>query len=276
MFAAPCVSLFLAAILVLATRAVAQTGVDADHTVETVSLAEFEGLSPGQVWHQLDGLPYWSVPRNPPAGYYDSVATSSPKALRNSLHAIIQGHRSFPYSTSSDPADSNHQVDTWDIIALADAHPEHPDSVIDLYLNGTFDRQLRGVQTNPRYDREHSWPKSLGFPNNMTSNSAYTDCHHPFAAYNSYNSSRSNKPYGTGDNAANRRKPTLENLGRGGELSDDEDGANYSYTDVFQTWIGRRGVIARGRPMTTSVSRTLCGPGSVSVLGRNHVRRQDL
>lgn len=237
--------LFLVAILILAARAVAQTGVNADQTVETVDLAEFEGLTPEQLWHQLNGLPYWSVPRRAPAAYYDDAETSSSQALRDSLHAIIQGHDVFPYSTSSDPFVSDHKVDTWDIIAIADAHPENPARVIDLYLNGTFDRQLRGVTTNPRYDREHSWPKSLGFPNNTRRNSAYSDCHHLFAAYNSYNSSRSNKPYGTGDNAADRRKPTLENLGRGGGLSEDEHGANYSYTDVFQTWIGRRGDVAR-------------------------------
>ncbi len=46
MFSTRFVSPFLAAILVLSTRAVAQTGVDAGNTVATICLAEFEGLSP--------------------------------------------------------------------------------------------------------------------------------------------------------------------------------------------------------------------------------------
>ena len=73
-------------------------------------------------------------------------------------HAIIDDHTVFFYSNSSRPGEGAHVVDTWDIIALADAHPEQPDRILDIYLNGTFDRQLRGTNSDPRYDRETSKP----------------------------------------------------------------------------------------------------------------------
>jgi hypothetical protein len=47
-----------------------------------------------------------------PEGYYDSADTSSPQALRDSVHEIIDDHQRFPY-TSSD-------TDTWDVLELAD------------------------------------------------------------------------------------------------------------------------------------------------------------
>ena len=53
------------------------------------------------------------------------------------------------------------------------------------------------------------------------------------------------KPYGTHEPDANRRRPTLENLGRGGSLNDEPDSSNYSFSDVWQTWVGRRGDVAR-------------------------------
>ena len=223
--------------------AVAQ--VNADPGVSTSSYASFTDLEPPLLWEHIQGTEFWGIPLAPPQGYYDEVDFSSAAEMRESLHEVIEGHAIYPYSHSSRPGDTDHRVDTWDIIALADAHPENPNRVIDLYFNNTFDRQLVGVTTNPRYDREHSWPKSLGFPDNAIANAAYSDCHHLFAAYRSYNGSRSNKPYGNGDQDAERRRPTVENLGRGGSLTDDPESSNFSYTDVWETWMGRRGDVAR-------------------------------
>jgi len=233
------------AALLAAPAVAASPGVQADPAVSQVSYAEFQGLVAEEVRGSLDALDFWAVPRHAPAGYYDDVQLVTVEALRRSLHDLIDGHAVHPYSTSTVPGDAGHRVDAWDIVALADRHPEHRDRVLDLYLNGTFDRQDKGTNSNPRYDREHSWPKSLGFPANSTSNPVYSDCHHLFAAYNSYNSSRSNLPYGEGaDGAAGLTKPTLENAGRGGALTD-ADGDNLNHGDVFETWIGRRGDVAR-------------------------------
>ena len=226
---------------------VAQTsvGVHADPLEERVPLSSFNGLSESQIWHQIDGLPYWAIPLEPPEDYYLDIGQTNQQTLRESLHEIIDDHRVFSYTHNTTPNDDNHRVDTWDIIVLADAHPISPSQVLDIYLNDTFARQYRGTTIDPRYDREHSWPKSLGFPDMTTRNPAYSDCHHLFAAYSSYNGSRSNKPYGEREMDAERRRTTIENLNRGGSLTNEPYTSNYSFSDVWQTWIGRRGDVAR-------------------------------
>lgn len=42
-----------------------------------------------------------------------------------------------------------------------------------------------------------------------------------------------------------RRRTTIENLNRGGSLTNEPYSSNYSFRDVWQTWIGRRGDVAR-------------------------------
>ena len=130
---------------------------------------------------------------------------------------------------------------------MADAHPEEPERVLDIYQNATFDRQLAGTRDDPRYDREHSWPKSYGFPDQLISNPAYSDVHHLFAAYFRYNQSggRWDKPYGTGEPNDDARHPTLANFGRGGHLTEEPDSSNFRFDEVWQTWIGRRGDVSR-------------------------------
>ena len=233
-------------LVVLPGRATPQgPGVEADHAVGVVPLSDFTGLNPSEDWHLVDSLEFWSIPRDPPTGYYATVNTSTGSTLRQNLHAIVAKHRVFPYTHPSIPSDANHVVDTWDILALADAHPQEPQRVLDVYHNNTLTRQLKGATNDPHYDREHSWPKSLGFPDQSIANAAYSDCHHLYAAYSSYNSSRSNKPYGTGSLDQATEKPTIENLGRGGSLMSDPDSSNYSFPTVWQTWLGRRGDVAR-------------------------------
>ncbi len=240
-------------ILVLASGCVNATetppiplvSLSADPSIEQASLESFDGLTKSELWHDIDELDYWALPFNPPTEYYQSVDQMSAATLRASLHEIIDDHSVFYYSHYSLPQSNSHKIDTWDIIMLADGHPEDTSQVIDLYLNNTFGRQYKGPQTDPRYDREHSWPKSLGFKKDTKKNPAYSDCHHLFAAYSSYNSSRSNNPYGEDDINATARRMTMENLGRGGSLTDEPYTSNYSFDDSWQTWIGRRGDVAR-------------------------------
>ncbi len=223
--------------------------ITADSAVEQESISTLEALDPVALWHEIDGMDYWAVPLDPPEGYYDDVDMSDQEAFRRSLHELIEIHTVFAYSTSSRPGQTTHIVDTWDIVALADAHPEQPNKVLDIYLNGTFDRQLKGVTHSFRYDREHSWPKSHGFKKDTKKNPAYSDCHHLFAAYQPYNASRSNKPYGKANtdtpDAASQRKSTLVNLERGGGATEEPESSNYSPPAIWQTWIGRRGDVAR-------------------------------
>ena len=61
-----------------------------------------------------------------PEDYYNTADTSSAIALRNSLHAIIDDHTRFPYTSS--------QTDTWDILETADQDPNNAANVITIYI----------------------------------------------------------------------------------------------------------------------------------------------
>ena len=139
-----------------------------------------------------------------PAGYYDTVDLTSALTLRNTLHNIIKDHTRYPYTSTS--------TDTWDILELADEDPNNPNDILDLYKNASYPKQGGG---NTYYQREHTWPKSYGFPNDGSTNYPYTDCHHLFLCDGSYNGSRSNKPYRFCD-ATCTEKPTLLTNGVGG------------------------------------------------------------
>jgi len=166
-----------------------------------------------------------------PADYYNSVDTSSPIALRNSLHAIIDDHKRFPYTSS--------ETDTWDILEKADQDPNNSLNVITIYRNATYQKEHGG---NSFYNREHTWPKSYGFPDDNSSNSPYTDAHHLFIADSGYNSSRSNKPYANCDSNC-AEKVTESNNDRGGINSNWTDGS-YS-AGSWETWDARKGDVAR-------------------------------
>ncbi len=172
-----------------------------------------------------------------PAGYYDSVDTSTPAAMRTSLHAVIDDHTKIPYTSDS--------TDTWNVLELADQDPNDSSRILDVYLNASYPKYGAG---NLDYNREHTWPKSYGFPDDLAGNYPYTDCHHLFLCNDSYNTSRSNKPYRYGS-SADLEKPTEVNDGMGGGTGFYPGNSNWtsgSYTDgTWETWIGRRGDVAR-------------------------------
>ncbi|CUA83202.1 endonuclease [Pseudidiomarina woesei] len=169
----------------------------------------------------------------PPAGYYNNVDATNAQTLQQSLHEIIDDHQRFPYTSSS--------TDTWDILEAADQDPDNPNNVIDIYKNASYGKVGGG---NTLYNREHSWPKSYGFPNDGSSNYAYTDAHHLFISDSSYNSSRSNKPYANCTSACTE-KPTEFNNGRGGSSSQSNWTDGSFDTGSWETWSGRRGDVAR-------------------------------
>lgn len=125
--------------------------------------------------------------------YYDQVNTSSPAQLRCSLHQIIRGHTAYPYSGSG--------TNTWTILELAQENPANPNQIIDVYRNRAYatvtDRA--GGGSGITYNREHTWPNSLGFPgatgNLGLPNAPYTDTHMLWLSDTGYNADRGNKPY---------------------------------------------------------------------------------
>lgn len=194
-------------------------------TVAAASLLLFSLLFAGQTLAQ------------PPAGYYDTVDLTTAGGLRSTLHEVIDDHTRYPYTASS--------TDTWDIINLADEDPNDTGRIIDIYKNASYTKIPGGVGA---YNREHSWPKSYGFPDDSTSNYPYTDCHHLFASDASYNSSRSNKPFRNCD-AGCSENVTLLNDGRGGGSGVYPGNSNWTTGSfaqgTWETWGGRKGDVAR-------------------------------
>jgi endonuclease I len=118
-------------------------------------------------------------------GYYAQVNTSSPDQLRCSLHETIKGHTLFPYG--------------WEQLEDAEQAPAGvcPSSnyILDIYRNRCYQKVT--ARSNPvgpnNYNREHVWPRSLGF--NNTSLAAHNDLHMLHLSASDWNGSRGNKPF---------------------------------------------------------------------------------
>ncbi|MCK9996593.1 MAG: endonuclease [Candidatus Krumholzibacteria bacterium] len=164
---------------------------------------------------------------DPPAGYYDSVDYTNAGTIRVTLHNIIDGHTKIPYTSAS--------TDTWNVLELADEDPNNSTRIIDVYKNSTYPKWGAG---NNDYNREHTWPKSYGFPDDNSSNLPYSDCHMLMLCNDSYNSSRSNNIFD--DCASGCSSYPTDNYN--GQV-----GVNYRNVDVWETWIGRRGDVARAQ-----------------------------
>jgi len=169
--------------------------------------------------------------------YYQNVDSSSATALRSDLHQLIDDHTRIPYTASS--------TDTWDVLEIADEDQDNSSRISSLYKNESYAKQGGG---NNLYNREHSWPKSYGFPDDNSNNYPYTDMHHLFLADISYNSERSNKPFGN-CNSSCEVFPTESNDGRGGSSNAFPGDSNWTEgqfsTGTWQPWSGRRGDVAR-------------------------------
>ncbi len=175
----------------------------------------------------------------PPPGYYDSVDTSSAASLRATLHEVIDDHSRFPYTSSS--------TDTWDILNAAQQDPADSGKIIDVYGNQSINKMSGG--SGP-YNREHSWPKSYGFPDDGGSNYPYTDCYQLFLCDSGYNSTRNNKIFDRCI-ASCSEEPTVFNNGQGGGTGTYPGNSNWtsgsSTSGNWEVWRGRRGDIARAQ-----------------------------
>ncbi len=174
---------------------------------------------------------------DPPAGYYDSVDTSTPATLRATLHEVIDDHFRFPYSIAGDT-----DTDTWTIIEAGDEDPNNANNVLTVYRNRSHAKNDHWSSNNSTgWNREHSWPKSFGFTRDGKCNYPYTDIHHLLAANGDYNSARSNLPF---------------NLVPSPEQSfpvDNDPSSNHCFNcdanqdGDWEVWPGRRGDIARAQ-----------------------------
>ncbi len=166
-------------------------------------------------------------------GYYAGVITTSASALRSSLHAVIDDHSKIPYTASS--------TDSWDVLNVADQDPLSSGRVLDVYKNASY---LKSAGGNNFYNREHTWPNSLGFPSDGPSNYAYTDLHMLMISDIGYNSTRGNKPYDNCSSACTELTTGAYN-GQGGGSGTYPGNSNWSNASVFQVWTRLKGNVAR-------------------------------
>lgn len=166
-------------------------------------------------------------------GYYAGVNASSPTMLRITLHETIDDHQRYPYTATT--------TDTWDILEFADQDPLNAGRILDVYKNASYAKAGGG---NTEYNREHTWPKSYGFPTDGSTNYPYTDTHMLFLSDSSYNSSRSNKPYANCTGTCTEHV-TLSNGGVGGGSGVFPGFSNWANSTFWQTWSDRKGDVAR-------------------------------
>jgi len=189
----------------------------------------------------------------PVTPYYATADTTNATTLRTTLHNIIKGHTSYPYS--------NGTPNTWEILSFADEDhnasvdndPNVAEAVWMVYKNNSYTYNGGGIQS---YNREHTWPKSYGF-SNPTNNAPRTDAHHLMMSDVGYNSTRNNKYY---DNCNPSMDATCTNVSlQTTQYDGDGDGiteggntgatypgnSNWTNGSVFEPWNFRKGDVAR-------------------------------
>lgn len=146
-------------------------------------------------------------PGNPdpgtPGEYYSRVNTANPSQLRCSLHETIKGHTAYPYSGSG--------TSTWTILEIADEDPNNSGKILDAYRNRSYTKVSgrAGTGSGLTYNREHTWPNSLGFANTTGDKglpyAPYTDTHMLYLTDAQWNADRGNKPFGKCDSNCGER-----------------------------------------------------------------------
>ena len=183
-------------------------------------------------------------------GYYSHVNTSSASQLRCSLHATIKGATAYPYSSSTGTS-------VWTILEIADEDPNNSGKILDAYRNRSYTKVSgrAGTGTGLVYNREHTWPNSLGF-GTPTGNlglpySPYTDTHMLYLTDSAWNADRGNKPYADCTLASGCGERVTEvNNGQGGGSGAYPGNSNWVKTPdgnagSFQVWSKRKGDMAR-------------------------------
>ncbi|QQP95596.1 endonuclease [Lysobacter enzymogenes] len=184
-----------------------------------------------------------------PTGYYSHVNTSSASQLRCSLHETIKGHTVYPYSGGT--------TNTWSILEIADEDPNNSGRILDAYRNRSFVKvtDRAGSGSGLKYNREHTWPNSLGFGtatgNKGLPNAPYTDTHMLYLTDSAYNADRGNKPYANCSLSSGCGERVTEvNNGSGGGSGAYPGNSNWFKTPdgnagSFEAWGQRKGDMAR-------------------------------
>ncbi|WP_340678245.1 ExeM/NucH family extracellular endonuclease, partial [Paraglaciecola sp.] len=130
-----------------------------------------------------------------PTDYYAAVQTEI------ELGSSAQVIKSTINSTISHDIKSLSYAEVWTALTYTDEDPNNTDNVILWYTARSQAKSTNGSgaasSNGDNWNREHSWPKSHGFPNE--SQLAYTDIHHLRATDISVNGSRGNLDFDNSD-----------------------------------------------------------------------------
>lgn len=124
-----------------------------------------------------------SAPSQVPADYYDGTENLTGEELKGQLHRILRGHEVRYYAEFRD-------------VILPDLFedPANEDNIILFYKNASIPKTDFASNNEPDFwNREHTWPKSHGFPNDA--DTAFTDVHNLTPSDATVNSSKSNKDF---------------------------------------------------------------------------------
>ena len=152
-----------------------------------------------------------------------------------------QGHTVYPYSGSG--------TNTWTILEIAQQDPNNPGKIIDLYRNHSYTAvtDRAGSGGSDKYNREHTWPNSLGFADNSLA--AYTDTHMLRLADETQNEDRGNKPYADCASGCSELATDFNNGVGGGSGTYPGNSNWYQAPDggagSFEVWNHRKGEVAR-------------------------------
>ena len=228
----------------LTPASVLAPGASCQLNVVASKLTDTDGLTPAANTTVSFTVASGSNPGTP-SGYWSQVNTSSPAQLRCSIHHTIKGHTSYPYSGSG--------TNTWTILEIADEDPNNPNKILDIYRNRSYSKvsSRAGTGSGLTYNREHTWPKSLGFSSTTGDkglpNAPHTDAHMLYLSDTNFNSSRGNKPLANCSSGCTALATEANNGDGGSSARSDRnwfigpDGNGGS----FETWDGRKGDIAR-------------------------------
>ncbi|MEZ5523056.1 MAG: endonuclease [Dokdonella sp.] len=179
------------------------------------------------------------------SGYYAQVNTSSAEQLRCTLHLTIRGH-----TASSVQRLGN--TNTWTILEAAQANPDNPNQVLDVYRNRLYTAvaDRAGTGSGLTYSREHTWLNSLGFRARPATSACQTRrIPTPTCATSvgyAMERRRSNSPYGNCPVAASCGERTTEaNGGFGGGSGIYPGNSNWVNNNTFETWNHHKGDVAR-------------------------------
>jgi endonuclease I len=122
---------------------------------------------------------------DPPTGLYATANGLAGASLQAALHAAIREHTSITYDQA------------WEALKILDQDPANSANVLLIYSGESRSKNLQenGSNNNAHWNREHTWPRSLG--DFATGDVPGSDLHHLFPCDTDVNATRGNLPFDT-------------------------------------------------------------------------------